>query len=391
MATSTPPNQAKSSRADTFSKRVEHFWARVTEGMQISELWSQFRTDARSSYRLYSKDVDSTRVAGESRVRHALNIVGRFFWAIIEKLTPARRVLLLIALVLIIIPSGDATWQSRSGEVKVVGFDTHFYGGLLMFALLILEVGDRVVMKRDLQIAKEIQTWLLPATPPQVPGMEIAFTTKPANTVAGDYYDVFPRPHGGPDGQDYLMAIADVAGKSIPAAMLMATFQASLKTLSITPGALIELVGRMNRYACTNSQDGRRFTTAWIAEYDPATRLLTYVNAGHNNPILRRKTGAMERLEAGGMPLGIMDEAPYVSATVTLESGDWLAVFTDGVVEAENNNQEEYGEIRFMTMINAGVMLSPEMMLNSIMVDLDRFTGDAAQHDDITCMLLKAV
>jgi sigma-B regulation protein RsbU (phosphoserine phosphatase) len=172
--------------------------------------------------------------------------------------------------------------------------------------------------------------------------------------------------------------------------MLMATFQASLKTLSITPGTLIELAGRMNRYACTNSQNGRRFTTAWIAEYNPATRLLTYVNAGHNNPILRRKTGAMERLEAGGMPLGIMDDAPYTSATATLESGDWLAVFTDGVVEAENNNQEEYGEIRFMTMINAGVMLSPEMMLNSIMVDLDRFTGDAPQHDDITCMLLKA-
>jgi phosphoserine phosphatase RsbU/P len=86
-----------------------------------------------------------------------------------------------------------------------------------------------------------------------------------------------------------------------------------------------------------------------------------------------------------------MDEAPYASATVTLEAGDWLAVFTDGVVEAENNNQEEYGEIRFMTMINAGVMLSTEMMLSSIMVDLARFTGDAPQHDDITCMLIKAV
>jgi sigma-B regulation protein RsbU (phosphoserine phosphatase) len=358
--------------------------------MQLSELWSQFRTDARSSYRLYSKDVDSTRIEGQTRTRHVINVVAQFFWAIIEKLTPARRVLLLIALVLIIIPSGDATWQSNSGQVKVLAFDTHFYGGLLMFALLILEVGDRVVMKRDLQIAKEIQTWLLPAAPPQVPGLEIAFTTKPANTVAGDYYDVFPRPCCEPHSQTYLIAIADVAGKSIPAAMLMATFQASLRTLSNTPGTLLELVGRMNRYACTNSQNGRRFTTAWIGEYDPATRLLTYVNAGHNNPILRRKTGAMERLETGGMPLGIMDEAAYDSATVTLESGDWLAVFTDGVVEAENNNQEEYGEIRFMTMINAGVMLSPEMMLNSVMVDLTRFTGDAPQHDDITCMLIKS-
>jgi sigma-B regulation protein RsbU (phosphoserine phosphatase) len=391
MATATPPNQTKPAGADKFSKRLEHFWDRVTEGMELSELWSQFRTDARSSYRLYSKDVDSTRVEGASRLKHALNVVGQFFWAIVLKLTPARRVMLLLALVLIIIPGGEATWQTSSGEVKVLAFDTHFYGGVLMFALLILEVADRVVMKRDLQIAKEIQTWLLPAAPPAVPGMEIAFTTKPANTVAGDYYDVFPRPHAGPTGQDYLIAIADVAGKSIPAAMLMATFQASLKTLSITPGTLIELVGRMNRYACTNSQDGRRFTTAFIAEYDPATRLLTYVNAGHNNPILRRKTGAMERLDTGGMPLGIMDEAPYASATVTLEAGDWLAVFTDGVVEAENNNQEEYGEIRFMTMINAGVMLSPEMMLNSIMVDLARFTGDAPQHDDITCMLIKAV
>jgi phosphoserine phosphatase RsbU/P len=89
------------------------------------------------------------------------------------------------------------------------------------------------------------------------------------------------------------------------------------------------------------------------------------------------------------MPLGIMGDAPYASGTVTLEPGDWLVIFTDGVVEAENNAQEEYGEIRFMTMLNAGVMLSPQMMLNSIMVDLDRFAGGAPQHDDVTCMLLK--
>ena len=223
-----------------------------------------------------------------------------------------------------------------------------------MFALLILEVGDRVVMKRDLQIAKEIQTWLLPAAPPPVPGLEIAFTTKPANTVAGDYYDVFPRPCCEPDRPTFLFIVADVAGKSIPAAMLMATLQASLKTLSTTPGTLLDLVVRMNRYVCTNSQNGRRFSTAFIGEYDPANRQLTYVNAGHNNPILRRKSGAMERLDVGGMPLGILDDAPYALGSATLESGDWLAIFTDGVVEAEDNRQEEYGEIRFMTMINAG-------------------------------------
>ena len=132
------------------------------------------------------------------------------------------------------------------------------------------------------------------------------------------------------------MAVADVAGKSVPAAMLMATFQASLKTLSDTPGTLTELVARMNRYACSNSQNGRRFTTAFIAEYEPASRRLTYVNAGHNNPMVLRRTGASgtagsRRHAAGhhgrcGIPVGRIDAG----------AGDWLVVFTDGVVEAEN-------------------------------------------------------
>jgi sigma-B regulation protein RsbU (phosphoserine phosphatase) len=373
-----------------FRERAERFWQRVTEGMQLSELWSQFRRDAQSSYRLYSKDVDSTRVAGIPQSKHFFGVARQFFWAIIEKLTPARRVLLLVALVLIVVPGAEWTWTTGSGEVKVFALDFHFYGGILMFVLLILEVGDRVVMKRDLQIAKEIQEWLLPASPPQVPGLEIAFATRPANTVAGDYYDVFARARPDSGNPTFLIAIADVAGKSVPAAMLMATFQASLKTLSSTPGSLTELVSRMNRYACSNSQNGRRFTTAFIAEFDPASHRLTYVNAGHNNPILRRRSGLVERLEVGGMPLGIMEAAPYQSGEVTMETGDWLVAFTDGVIEAENILQQEYGEARFLAMLHSGVMLTPTMLLNSVLIDLDRFVGGAPQHDDVTCVLLRA-
>jgi sigma-B regulation protein RsbU (phosphoserine phosphatase) len=313
----------------------------------------------------------------------------QFFWAIVEKLTPARRVLLLIALVLIFLPGGEWSFATRSSEVKISLLDFHFYGGLLMFVLLILEVADRVVMKRDLQIAKEIQAWLLPSEPPNVPGMEIAFATRPANTVAGDYYDIFARSPIEP--ATFLIAVADVAGKSVPAAMLMATFQASLKTLSSTPGSVTELVARMNRYACSNSQRGRRFTTAFVAEYEPASRRLTYVNAGHNNPILRRQSGLIERLEAGGMPLGVMEDATYESGERVLERGDWLAIFTDGVVEAENLQQQEYGEMRLIAMLHAGVLTTPATLLNSILVDLDRFAGNAPQHDDVTCVLMRAV
>ena len=371
--------------------RAKQFWQRVTEGMELNQLWSQFRKDAHSSYRLYSQDVDPTRMEGASHSHHFFGVAKQFFWAIVEKLTPARRVLLLLALVLIIVPGGEWTLITKSHEVKVFALDFHFWGGLLMFVLLVLEVADRVVMKRDLQIAKEIQAWLLPSQPPSVPGLEIAFATRPANTVAGDYYDVFARASAEPGSNTFLIAVADVAGKSIPAAMLMATFQASLKTLSSTHGPLTELVARMNRYACSNSQRGRRFTTAFIAEYEPLSRRLIYVNAGHNNPILRRRAGSIERLEAGGVPLGVMEDATYESGESILQPGDWLAIFTDGVIEAENTQQQEYGEARFIRMLDSGAMTTPDVLLESMLTDLDRFAGNAPQHDDVTCVLMRAV
>src|SRR5271166_3663520 len=227
-----PPRDPYTARVEPIMTRVEKFWQRVTEGVQLNELWKQFRADTRTSYQLYAREVDSTRTPGVGRAKHFFGVAGQFFWAIILKLTPARRVLLLIALVLTFAPSGEASWQSSEGGLKILTFDGHFWGALLMLVLLVLEVGDRVVMKRDLQIAKEIQAWLLPPKPPLVPALEIAFATRPANTVAGDYYDVFPRPVSDSSAGTILIAIADVAGKSIPAAMLMATFQASLKTLS---------------------------------------------------------------------------------------------------------------------------------------------------------------
>src|SRR5580693_2704210 len=188
----------------------------------------------------------------------------------------------------------------------------------------------------------------------------------------------------------YSRALADVAGKSIPAAMLMATFQASLKTLSTAHVALPELAANMNRYACGNSQGGLRFTTAFLAEYDPVHRTVDYINAGHNNPILRRADGKIERLDVGGLPYGILPDAKYETATVTLAPGDWLIIFTDGLVEAENSRQEEYGEARLLAAIEAGKSSEPADMLKRFMSELDLFVGNTPQHDDVTCLLLKA-
>jgi len=187
-----------------------------------------------------------------------------------------------------------------------------------------------------------------------------------------------------------IFAVADVAGKSIPAAMLMATFQASLKTLSTTPASLPELAAGMNQYACSNSQGGLRFTTAFLAEYATARRLFTYINAGHNQPILRRNGGFIERLDVGGLPLGIQAGAKYESASVVLAPGDWLVIFTDGLVEAVNARDEEYDEPRLLHAIEAGTSGRPSDMLKRLMAELDLFVGNTPQHDDVTCMLLKA-
>ena len=381
------PQHTVSARSG-FKNDARQFWHRVTEGLAVDQLWSQFEKDARSSYRLYSAGLDHLR-AEPSRVRRAWQIAKALFWAILEKLTPARRVLLLLALILLFLPSGGFTPTDANIHVEILEFDLHVYGGLLMFVVLLLELADRVVMKRDLEIAKEIQAWLLPGAPLQIPGYQIAYATRPANTVAGDYYDVILRPGRRSDEDRILFVVADVAGKSIPAAMLMATFQASLRTLSTSGVALAELVEGVNRYACSNSMGGVRFTTAFLAELDPLTGAIAYVNAGHNVPILRKSSGAVERLEAGGIPIGILAESHYQRGTTRLESGDWLVIFTDGVVEAVNSGDEEYGEPELIRLVDRESRSTPAELLRSLMADLDRHVGNTPQHDDITCLLLK--
>jgi len=390
MATASPPAGQPSAPPVPFGVRLHRFWRRVTEGLEVSQLWSQFESEARASYRLYSKDVEAKTPEGLTARGHRLHVVKEFFWAVFEKLSPARRVLLLLALIMLVFPHVAFEFTGEAGKVQGVEFDLHFWAGLLLLILLMLEIADRVVMKRDLQIAREIQTWLLPGVPPQIPGLAISYATRPANTVAGDYYDVFPRPGRSNEDNRVVLAVADVAGKSIPAAMLMATFQASLKTLSTAQVALPELASNMNRYACTNSQGGLRFTTAFLAEYDPVRRTVDYINAGHNNPILRRASGQIERLDVGGLPFGILPETKYDSATVTLAPGDWLVIFTDGLVEAENAHQEDYGEARLLAAIDAGKSVEPTDMLKRLMAEVDLFVGNTPQHDDVTCMLLKS-
>jgi phosphoserine phosphatase RsbU/P len=227
--------------------------------------------------------------------------------------------------------------------------------------------------------------------------MDLAFATRPQNTVAGDYYDAFLRPANAtaPKPPSVLIVVADVAGKSVPAALLMATFQSGLRTLSSTPASLDEIVTGLDRYARAHSLEGRRFTTAFLAEIDPQTLEMRYVNAGHNDPILRRSSGQIERLASGGPPFGLPlftdHEIAYATGTVQLQSGDLLFIFTDGVAEAVNEAGEEFTEARIMSSLAVSSSQSAAGVLERVMNDVNSFVGYARQHDDITALVLRIV
>ncbi len=393
MATPAPRTRLNAQLPpDRSGQSARGFWERVTEGLELAELWNQFKTEAETGYRLYSQEIktdDQTFATHGQRIKYVLKSL---FWAILSKLSPARRIVLLFAVVLLVIG-----FEFRFGEVMVQSSTTRLIAGLLLLGLLLMEVADRVTLKRDLQIAREIQLWLVPETAPDIPGLDVAFYNRPANTVAGDFYDVFYR--NGCDGADspVLLTVADVAGKSLPAALLMATFQASLHTLSAQTTSLVELTEGLNRYACEHSRGGQRFTTAFLAEYAPSTGALTYINAGHNAPMLLRASsvdgaagvGKLERLDVGGLPLGIVPLAPYASGSVSLDPGDTLFIFTDGLVEAVNAGGQEYGDERLIAAVTGNRQRKAPDMLNGIVRALDIFVGTTPQHDDITCLIVR--
>jgi serine phosphatase RsbU (regulator of sigma subunit) len=379
-------------------KRIESFWQRVTEGIAVQVLWSQFMSEARASYSLYSREIDWEALRKESRAGRFRKTTTALFWAMLMKLSPARRVFLLIALFFAIVAlTNSQVTISRSDHNHTFLFNppNNFLPVLLAVAallfLLALELADRVTMKRDLEIAREIQRWLVPESPPEVPGVEIAFVSRPANTVGGDYYDAFLRasPDSKSNSKRLLVVVADVAGKSVPAALLMATFQASLRTLAATHTSLLELVEGLNRYACAHSLGGRRFTTAFFGELELETRVLSYVRAGHNAPLIRRASGSVERLEIGDLPLGVDRAARFTCAAATMGPRDLLVVFTDGLIEAVDDADQEFGEPRLLEALKSSDAAGAQGTLKNLLSAVDAFVGHARQHDDLTCLLLR--
>ena len=247
------------------------------------------------------------------------------------------------------------------------------------------EAARRERVQRELEIAREVQERLFPGAYPAVPGVDYYGTCRPALAVGGDYYDFLPR-----TGRRLGIAIGDVSGKGIGAALMMASLQSLLRGQTAAGlDDLSRLITNINRLLYESSTSNR-YVTFFYGEYDPATRRLAYVNAGHNEPIILRGDEVI-RLPAGGPVVGLLSAAEYDSAECTLESGDLLLGFTDGISEAMTADYEEWGEDRLIdaARYHAATCPSARETVERLLADATEFTAGAEQNDDMTIVAVR--
>src|SRR5689334_241016 len=330
-------------------------WTRdVARDVTAEDLGRLFTHDTREAYRFFTRGLDEDRLAREPWWRRQLLRVRQVFIAFTLKLSPARRSLYLISLVVALI---GVLKLYRGWSMVSVPFGTPFFNVavvapqwadgtmallisiVLVNLLVLLEVADRLSLKGELEVAREIQLAMLPTGTYIAGDAEICGVTRPANTVGGDFYDVLPLT-GDPEGR-LIVTIGDVAGKGSPAALLMALLLAVLRTLVDEQLEARALMARLNAQISRHTP-GSRFITLFYGVYTPSTGALTYVNAGQTPPLLRRAGGTIERLGGTGVALGMFEGSQYAAVETRVDPGDLLVLYSDGITEAEDPSAQPF-------------------------------------------------
>jgi sigma-B regulation protein RsbU (phosphoserine phosphatase) len=244
---------------------------------------------------------------------------------------------------------------------------------------------QRDELLHDVELAAQVQRLFLPVGKPAIAGLEIAGMMRPARGVSGDYYDYIPI-----NAHTIQFVIADVAGKGVPAALLMSATAAAMQLETNHDRNILEMVGRLNTGIHSVSEDGERYVTLLVAELDAQERKLHYVNCGHNPALLfRAQTGAVTRLNSSCAPIGISPENPCQLACADLTVGDVLVFYTDGVTEAENQLGEELGTERLSAVVQRGSSSSAEVLMTDIFDTAANFCSGIGFNDDVTVLVVK--
>lgn len=383
--------------------KARDFLSTYTQDLNAEDLGRVFTRETPEAYKFFARGVDQAELEGLRWHQRALRYIRAFFLAFTMRLSPARRAIYGLALVASVVGLfelfqgfGLLTFRLPIALFMVrIGFPAPLFsdgtlwlltGFLLLNLLVLLEVADRLSLKRDLEVAREIQSAMLPAGTWSGPGVEAFGVTQPANTVGGDFYDILPRPDG-----TVLVALGDVAGKASPAALLMALLLAILRTLVDDDLPLPELARRLNIQVARHAP-ASRFITLFLASFNPATGELTFVNAGQTPPLLRRHDGSVARLSTGGMALGMFEHAEYEQECIHLGAGDALVMYTDGITEAESPDGvpfDEAGLERTLALHAGTYQVSGAAALGrAIFEAVERHRRDQRLADDLTVLVL---
>ena len=381
------------------TNRVRDFYNVYTRGVSAEAFQRLFTRDTRDAYRYFSNAVDREGLAALPWWKRPVIFARGFFLAITMKMSPARRVLFAVALaaavigMVVMLDGFHAVWIPIDPIVLRFPLPAPEWpagtawlilsiAGLAL--LVVLEVFERLSLKNDLEIARDIQQAMLPSGLYSSGGLDAFGVTRAANTVGGDFYDILPRPDG-----RVVIALGDVAGKGSPAALLMAILLAMLRTL-LDEGLDAEpLINRLNVQISRHAPSSR-FITLQFVNVDPATGDFVAVNAGHLPGLIRRRNGEFERLSEGGIALGMFDSSRYTAQRARLEPGDLLVLYSDGITEAESPSGAPFDEDGLVALMRAhGDNPSLPEIGKAVINAVERHAQDVRFADDLTILLAR--
>ncbi len=377
------------------SRKPGSFFDEYTHDLTSVDVQRMFTRDTPEAYRFFTRGIDFERLAAEPWYRRWPMHARLFFTAFTMRLSPARRVLYAVAVIVAVLglirsfdgfgPMSVLVWPltlTILGPHWTPGATALMLGFLLLNFLIVMEVADRLSLKSDLEVARDIQIAMLPRGMKTIGDAQVFGFTRPANTVGGDFYDILELADG-----RFALALGDVAGKGSPAALLMALLLAMLRTLAdegLEPARLLE---RLNVQVSRHSP-ASRFITLFYGIYDPRDGSLEYVNAGHLPPVVFRRARVFERLQGGGVALGMFEKSNYESHRATIAAGDVLVLFSDGITEAENASGQAFDEAGLESIIAGSHDPGPEDLARRVVAAVDAHAGDVRLADDLTVLAL---
>ncbi len=368
--------ESKSTK-DKRRKRDHALRETIVSDFREGDILGSLRRDFKDLYSFYIDAETQEHLQSYRRVSKFIHASWYLLKNLILKLTPARRLLLLISIILFMF--GDIRFTSHQFTVSM---DNGFISYFLLLLVLMLELKDKLLAHDELRIGRTVQRELLPEDNPTLAGWSVWLYTRPANDVGGDLVDYIKL-----DENRLALALGDVVGKGLGAALLMSKLQSTLRAIAPEYKSLSELGERINLIFCRDSLPNK-FATLVYFEVTQNSGAVHLLNAGHLPPLLLHGN-KVEELPRGAPALGLMKLSKYDQNEFELGPGDLLVAYSDGVTEARNERNEFFGDQRLRAIVEKSAGVSPEKVGEKILQEVDRFVGEAPPSDDLSLVIVK--